>query len=167
MSNRPRAPQAHVSHQMPGRLRLKVPARRRDCDYFADVLEGLSQWPAARRVAVNPVTASVLVEHRGDLAALSRFAERQGLFAVPAGPEPTVPVAGRIRRELTDVDERLRLIAGGALDLWSATSLVFIVLAVVQLARGNYMGPATTLIWAGVSAMRQARTEPNLAPPQG
>ncbi|TVR98966.1 MAG: hypothetical protein EA406_05210 [Rhodospirillales bacterium] len=151
---------------MPGRTRLKVPARRRDARYFAALLEGLSQWPAVRRVYVNPLTASVLVEHRADVAALGRFAEGKGLFVLPTGPAPTVPIAGRIRRELADVDDRLRVIAGGTLDLWSATSLVFIGLAVVQLARGNYMGPATTLIWAGVSAMRQARSQPITPSPE-
>jgi hypothetical protein len=37
--------------------------------------------------------------------------------------------------------------------MWAMVSLLFIGLAVIQLARGRILGPVTTLTWAAINAM--------------
>jgi hypothetical protein len=37
--------------------------------------------------------------------------------------------------------------------MWAMISLLFIGLAVIQLARGRILGPVTTLAWAAIRAM--------------
>jgi hypothetical protein len=78
MSNQ--LPPAFVSHQMPGRVRLRVPTMRHQKDYFARMREQLASIPGLRRLTTNTATASVLIEYVGDLEALDQLGERLALF---------------------------------------------------------------------------------------
>lgn len=148
-------PEAHVSHASAGRVRIKVPGRRGDSDYFAEVARRLGQCPGVRQIAVNPLTGSILIEHESETAAILDFAETGDVVSLKP-QEDVVPLAVTVREGAAEMDRRLREAAGNALDLWSATSLVFLALACVQLARGHYVGPASTLLWTAVAAMRMA-----------
>lgn len=148
-------PEAHVSHAAPGRLRIRVPGRRGDGVYFARAEERFGACPEVHRVAVNPLTGSILIEHTTDMAAIGRFAENNDLLVLQAAPA-VVPLGVTLRAGVVDLDTRVRRAAGGTLDLWSAVSVVYLALACIQLFRGYSMGPATALLWTGLSAMRMA-----------
>lgn len=148
-------PEAHISHAAAGRVRIKVPGRRGDSDYFAQAERRFGQCPGVRRVAVNPLTGSILIEHETETAAILDFAETGDMVSLKP-QEDVVPLAVMVRESAAEMDRRVREAAGNALDLWSATSLVFLALACVQLARGHYIGPASTLLWTAVAAMRMA-----------
>jgi hypothetical protein len=148
-------PEAHVSHAAAGRLRIKVPERRGDTGYFARAGECFGECPGVRRVAINPLTGSILIEHATDMAAIADFAESHDVLSLR--PERSgVPLAAALRETADELDRRLRRAAGDTLDLWSATSLVFFALACVQMLRGQYLGPATALLWTAIAAMRMA-----------
>jgi len=53
-------PEARVCHLTTGRLRLRVPEKRRDNAFFRTVEQRLAGWDNVDRVEVNPLTASVL-----------------------------------------------------------------------------------------------------------
>ncbi len=148
-------PEAHVSHAAAGRVRIKVPGRRGDSGYFAEAERWFGQCPGVRRVVVNPLTGSILIEHESDTAAILDFAETGDVVSLKPQGE-AVPLAATLRESAVDLDRRLRRAAGDTLDLWSAASLIFFVLACIQLMRGHYMGPATTLFWTAVAAMRMS-----------
>ena len=74
-------PHAEITHNSPGRLRLRIRARRGRADYFAGIEEKLVQCPGVERVLTNPVTGSVLLEPAVDLAALVAFTQAQQLFS--------------------------------------------------------------------------------------
>ena len=75
-------PVAVVAHSAQGRTRFKIPARRRDAQYFATVEQRLPNAPDVERVQANPITGSVLVHHRGPAEALYTYAEKNELFRV-------------------------------------------------------------------------------------
>src|ERR1051326_4256278 len=68
----PDLPEGRVCHLTNGRVRVKIPEKRRDEAFFNAVRERLGSWSSIEAVEVNPLTASVLVHFR-DLGAL--FAE--------------------------------------------------------------------------------------------
>jgi Heavy metal associated domain 2 len=148
-------PEAHISHSAAGRLRIKVPGRRGNTGYFAQAEKRFAECPGVRRVAVNPLTGSILIEHATDTAAILDFAETGDVLSLRPERE-AVSLAANLQETAADMDRRLRQAAGDALDLWSATSLIFLALACIQLLRGHYMGPATTLLWTAIAAMRMA-----------
>ncbi len=148
-------PHAHISHSAAGRVRIRVPGRRYDAPYFARVEQRFRECPGVERVAVNPMTGSILIEHTTDTAAITDFAE-QGEFLSLQADLKVVPLGATLRAGVSDLDSRVRRAAGGAMDLWSAMAVFYIALACIQALRGQYMGPASTLLWTGLSAMRLA-----------
>ena len=148
-------PEAHISHSAAGRLRIMVPGRRGDTGYFAQAEKRFAECPGVRRVAVNPLTGSILIEHATDTAAIVDFAETGDVLSLKPERE-AVSLAASLQETAAEVDRRLRRAAGDALDLWSATSLIFFALACIQVLRGQYMGPATALLWTAIAAMRMA-----------
>lgn len=148
-------PEAHISHAAAGRVRIKVPGRRGDGGYFAEAGKCFAECPGVRRVTVNPLTGSILIEHGTDTAAIADFAESGDVVSLKRERE-AVSLATNLQETAAEMDRRLRRAAGDALDLWSATSLLFFTLACIQVLRGQYMGPATALLWTAIAAMRMS-----------
>ncbi len=72
-------PLAVVEHSIPGRMRLRVRARRGDAGFF-ERAAGLGRVPGVHGVRANAQTGSILIEHAGDEAAVLAAAREQGLF---------------------------------------------------------------------------------------
>src|SRR5271166_2751206 len=62
-----------VSHQTPGRLRLKIPSVKGDPEAMARIAESFARGPGVQKVTANPLTGSVVVkyapDHRRDVQA--------------------------------------------------------------------------------------------------
>src|SRR5947209_11616333 len=92
-------PQARVCHYASGRLRVKIPEKRRDEAFFDKLREHLSGWDSIERVEVNPLTASVLVEFSSLLELLAENAMKNDLFEVDFD---TLSAIGEEPKPLTD-----------------------------------------------------------------
>lgn len=144
---------AYLAHRMPGRARLRLPDRRGDAGFFAELAERLAECEGIARIEANPRTGSVLITHAGDLEAILGFGERQGLFAL-FSREPREPsMAKRLHAEFQGVSEGLSRATGGQLDLAMAVFVLLVSGAFVQLLRGNVFGPTTTLLWYASSLL--------------
>ena len=135
-------PDAHVEHELPGRLRRRGPSRRGDRGYFAWASQSGAGLAGVRRVQANPLTGGLLMEHAADAAAIAAFAREHGLFdlrprAVPTQTRALVP-AGAPRAALPHPLSVVALGLAGA--------------GVVQLARGQALGSASESLWNAVSA---------------
>lgn len=118
---------------MPGRTRLRVPDRRSDTVFFASLTTTLSAMAGIQRVAVQPVTASVLLEHTKPLPKLLQAAEDAQLFKLSEPWQQPVPP------QPAKLDPRLLIGVGiGVFALW-------------QLAQGRILPPAMTLGWYAAS----------------
>lgn len=174
----------YLTHQIPGRARLKVPARRRDRRFFDEVAKGFSSCPGVSAVEADPRTASLLVRHTSPWEAIVDSARRSGLLAgpgrpvapaapigsiavppesagtpgVPAAvpePEPPAPWAGR---QVPDRQGPGRPAGrpAGQMDLRRPLALLFFVGGVVQLFRGQILLPAIALFWYAFDLWRTA-----------
>jgi hypothetical protein len=160
----PDLPEGHVCHLTNGRVRVKIPEKRRDEAFFNTVRERLGSWSSIEAVEVNPLTASVLVHFR-DLGAL--FAENamknelftidfEALKAEREGPRRSLTAWARQR--WIDADNLLRRYTDGNADIRSAAFLIAVVGALVQLSRGQIAPPAATLFWDAGEMLRVWRT---------
>ena len=163
----PDLPEGRVCHLTAGRVRVKIPEKRRDEAFFSTVKERLASWGSIEAVEVNPLTASVLV-HFNDLGAL--FAEnamKNELFtidfeALKAEHErPRQPLTAWARQRWADADKLLRRYTNGNADIRSAAFLIAVIGAVVQLYRGQIAPPAATLLWDAGEMLRIWRTALN------
>jgi hypothetical protein len=134
---------AHVTHRLPGRMRLRIPARRGDPAFFARLVERARDLPALRAVRANPVTSSLLLEHEGEIEPIARAL---GLDLV--APRPPAP---RTRRPAAPASP------------FGLAAIGFGAASAVQLARGRLAGDsAVENLWNGLTAFR-ALKRPGLA----
>jgi hypothetical protein len=130
-------PAAQVIHDSPGRLRLKLPDRRGETGLFAEVGGRLAQAPGVAEVRTNARTASILILHESDRGSLMRWAETAGVLQETA--RSFAPFPPRPARE----------------PGWRTVLAVLVaVLAVVQLFRGQVLGPFTTLAFMAAQIAR-------------
>jgi hypothetical protein len=141
---------AFIVHELPGRLRLKIPEKRGDTAYFTRLAEQLPHCPGVARVDGKAHTGSLLVLHASATRAadIDAYAERLGLFSLtdrPATPRRTLRQCANAGVDA--LDRGLLAASGGVVDLGSAILLMLLVLAARQAARGQVLVPAFSLLW--------------------
>jgi hypothetical protein len=153
---------AQVTHRTRGRLRLRIPEKRRDLPFFLALYEELRQAPHIGEVVMNPLTGSVLLRFdEANRAVIADSLEQSHLIAVIEVPSP-----GRIpaRAGLTEGGERDAQLARRATDLRAALFLVMLGLSVHQILRGHFFAPVLTLLLYGVDLAAGYRREKQAAP---
>lgn len=157
------APLATLAHHSPGRARIRVAARRGDTSYFDRVRDSFSQCPGIRHLDVNPSTGSILLHHSLGIEEIVGFGRENELFDLeessPRRRSPLARLGGSLRR----LDQHLARSTGGSLDLATIAFVVFAGGAVVQLARGKALAPASTLAWYAASLLLLASALPRAA----
>lgn len=109
--------------------------------------------PGVRSVRVNPLTASVLIEHAQPFPPLGSFAAGAGLFLLEATPPPLPPIGPAVRSAASALDRTVRRSAGGTWDLWTLLAFLLLTLALVQARRGTVLPPAISLAWQALTAL--------------
>lgn len=143
-------PAAHVVHQTPGRMRIRVPSKRGDSEFFKWLEHGLAGFPGVTSVAANPLTAGVLLQHAGDAKDILAYARAQGFFDV----QPAGSLQERADANLEEVSRTLRRVSGGEVDLNSIMVVALTALAVQQAIEGNIVAPAVTMMWYALDLVR-------------
>lgn len=138
-------PVAHVEHHLPKRVRLRIPSRRSDSEFFAATAEQLLHAPGIRTVRANPTTGSIIIEHRGEWNAIAAFAREHGLFEI--APRHAHSRPGHVR-------ERRRRVA---MTPMSVTTAALTALGVYQVIRRRLLGNAVESLWQGYRAYTALR----------
>jgi hypothetical protein len=141
-------PAVQVVHQVPGRLRVRVPAGAR-----ADGLaEAVAELPGVISAAWSPVTRGLLVRYDPDaadesaiVAAIAEHAQVD--VEMPAPPEtnghrPTL--AGTVTSVVGDLDARIARTTQGAVGLGVLVPVALTLWAGLEILRGR----AAPLVWS-------------------
>ena len=151
-------PRAIATHDIPGRLRLYVPGRVHDAEYFHNVEHAMKSLQGILNVRANPTTGSVLILHQLSLDPIAHHALHLKLFEVaeretsPAmSPaeyvEQAIAVEG-IAENLIRLDTRFRNITLGTL----------IAAGVYQAVRGSFLPPGLTIFAYVINVLNRSRT---------
>jgi hypothetical protein len=136
-------PAAHIEHQLPGRVRLRIPSKRGEVPFFEKVVWELSKHPAVQELTATPLTGSIMLQYVEPLRAITAAAADQNLFetaqAQPARKRGEPNKAGRVGK-------------GSALTNSFATGLSG--LSLFQAAQGNVLGSAVESFWHSFGAHR-------------
>ena len=146
----------HIAHQLPGRVRLRPSGTALTADELTHLTEAIARLPGVIACIGRLVTGSLIVEHEGDFARIAEDAAAQALFALVEAPAPK-PVGLMAEEGLTYADLRLRELSNGQFDLRSALGTLILGLAVLQLARGQIVGPAMTLLLQSIDLLARRR----------
>ncbi|MEZ5714015.1 MAG: hypothetical protein R3D85_01885 [Paracoccaceae bacterium] len=140
--------QAHLSRYR-ARLRAEAEVLRDDLIALADriaAVEGIT------RVLARPATGSLILETAAEAADVLASLKDLGLVRIAAPGKPP-PVDQVLQLGLARMDFGIRDKTDNELDLRTAMALALIAGAIVQMARGRYAGPATTLLMSAFSLL--------------
>jgi hypothetical protein len=140
-------PLAHVTHRVPGRTRIKIPAKRGDSAYFRRLAEHLDRLPGLKGFTANPRTASVLMYHGIELTSIASRAAEEGLFRVEDPPSRNVPIARQVTDGLKGIDEGFAFVSSGLFDLKSVVLVALVGMGIYQIRKGDLLAPAASLLW--------------------
>lgn len=170
---------ANLEHKVPGRVRVKIPSKRRDRSFFAAVQEKIRPHPNVHHLTASEYTGSVIIHHSGnveeilalaielfelspedkEVKKLKAVARRSGL-PVPEILDATAVVAAGLgvyqfarRGDLGTASENL-LAAVGAYRFLDSLRIAaaFAGLGIVQLLRGEWVGSGTSLVFYSLLA---------------
>lgn len=149
-------PAAHVSHEMFGRVRLRVPALRRHAPYFQVAERILSECEGVRRVETNPLSGGILVFHRTSIQEIARYAQEKNLFDLVIESD-TDPPSARVARQIGHLDTIVTALTRGRVDTrtWLFSGLMLA--AVYQALRGNALPAGVSLVHYALDALPPSR----------
>jgi hypothetical protein len=170
----PNLPAARISHFTGRRLRIKIPEKRRNTDFFDTVAEQLATWDSVEGVETNPLTASVLIHFPDPERLFLEAAAKNDLFdidfdaAFGNSSEPVVTQAAV--QSFQTADHALRRWTQNQIDMRGVLFVLLFAGGVFQLLRRRLDAPAPTLLWyagdlIGLWSDRPADT-PLAAPPR-
>ncbi|WAK03205.1 HMA2 domain-containing protein [Methylobacter sp. YRD-M1] len=147
-------PSAFIKHQLPGRVRLKIPQKRGDINYFNRLEELFSDFLGINELKLNPSTASIVINHENgvSLQDIVEFAKTRNLFNLVKEAEdhdeiiPNLYIKALTLTGFNRFDKALLDYSKGRLDARSFLFLSLIGLAIHQAARGNVLAPASSLL---------------------
>ena len=155
-------PTAHIVHRLRGRLRVKVPEKRRDADWLADTASRLKQLPGVDQVEVRALSGSLLIRHQANTGLEHRLTST-GLFSITDAPIATPPVLDPIMDGISRSHHKLDRRTGGRANLQTVLILLLVLAAFVQTLRGQILAPAVSLIWyAAILAIASKKQEREL-----
>lgn len=155
-------PDAYLSHAIPGRLRVKIPSKKGDSRYFDDVCTQMSGYEGIEKVAVNALTASILVIHAVDSKKIAAYAERNNLFRMEdVKPfEKQTYISRKVSETFKDVNSRVIVSTKGFANVPDLVLLALVGLSAIQISRGNFTAPAWyTALWYALNIFLKAQAK--------
>ncbi len=139
-------PAGYIAHRIGDRVRVRIPERKGDAAYFMRVERNLSACERVIYVEANPLTASILLRYTGANDDLRRDAINLGLFAIEEIPPSVNPVLTATSERIDQLNRFLQRSSNGSFDLLEVAFVGLIGASIVQVLRGQALGPASTLL---------------------
>lgn len=144
-------PEAHISHRISSRIRIKIQSKKGDPDYFSHVKKEFSDYGRLESVEVNTSTGSLLLVaveiNKEDVA---KFANSKDLFDLKE-EQAHMPLSRKLMEPVECVSKTLHRSTKGEIDLPGLAFLSLLGVGVYQVARGNFVAPPWyTAFWYGL-----------------
>jgi hypothetical protein len=144
---------AQIAHELPGRVRVRLPDYRGDAAVFAQLEGALRESQLFHGVRGNPVTASLVLEFSGP--------KEQVLEALrahmPVELDMSTPASGHASFLARIPTDPVRLVSGKDINVMFLIGTLFGAVGLVQALRGRIMLPALSAFWYASDAFRLAR----------
>lgn len=145
---------AYVTHRTPTRLRIRVPARRHDAEWWQRVGAELREVPGISAVEINPLTASMLVHHDAGFEPARALVGNELLSLADERRVARGSLLDQVRERFASIDAAISAASDGKVDLASLALLGLGALILQQVLRGNVTAPAVTLAWYAAELTR-------------
>ncbi len=144
-------------------MRLRVPEKRGDPTWLAELRSRLLAHPAIESVTTNPVLGSILlVFTEASAVAIEEYLGTEMGLDLTNDPPPLAQALSGVTQAVDVLDQMVGEMTAGGADLRTLAFLVFLGLALRQALRGEVLGPALPLVWYAFDLLRDRR--PDLGP---
>lgn len=144
---------AQIAHELPGRVRVRLPDYRGDAAVFAKLEDALLESQLFDGVRGNPVTASLVLEFSGPreqvLDALRAHMSVE--LDISTRASSRAPLSARIPTD------PVRLVSGKDINAMFLAGTLFGAVGLFQTLRGRIMLPALSAFWIASNAFQLAR----------
>jgi hypothetical protein len=155
------APAAYITHRTGQRLRIRIPAKKGDSEYFSRIHSGLMQLGSVDRVEVNPLTGSVLIVASAGLEKVYDVFLAREWFTLSQSSAAPRPLSRKLIRGFQALDSQIEQLTGGELDIPSIALVGLIFSGFFQISIGNFSAPAWyTAFWYAASIAVKADKPP-------
>ncbi len=139
----------YLSHASKGRLRLRIPSKKRDSAFFAQLQAVLSAIPGLDQVQANPLSGSLLILHSELPEEMTSFIETlAGLAPKRKAGGKSNTIYQRVTGTFHQVNTQIQGFTKGELDVPTLTFIALVVVGVYQISRKNFAAPAWyTAFW--------------------
>lgn len=147
-------PVAKISHQTPERLRIKIPSRKGDIEYFDSLQDKFTNFAEVETLKINPSTSSVLIIHnKSNGVDFIKFGKQQNLFTLEdKSPSYHNTLTKGVVGGFNFLNDIIKRIFSRELDIPAIAFIALISVAIYQIARGNFRAPAWyTALWYGMN----------------
>lgn len=142
---------AVIAHWISGRVRLLIPDKRGDAEYFRKLSSEFSDVNGLQKVKVNPTTGSLILEFTGGVEGIVQRALMRDLFRIDAMKIPQDAPAS-----LGLDTNPIHLVSNRKIDAMFMLASALGAAGVVQIMRGKIFSPALALFWYAQQAFRQS-----------
>lgn len=142
-------PVAQVSHQIAGRLRVRIPSMKGNAKHLDSIKNEFSGIKGITGVEINPMTGSVLF-HLGDISlkTITDHALSRGFFRLDEPVASPVGLQQRMTGAFEGFNDKMKSFTGGELDVAGLSFLFLVGAGVYQIRKGNFAAPAWyTAFW--------------------
>jgi superoxide dismutase len=140
---------AVVSHNSPGRVRVKIAALKGDVGALNACKEQLTQCPGISTVEVNATTGSMLFLHETSMASIAEYARAKDIFVLREQRRERGSNPGNFQQNITEtfngIDNKIKRLTDGEMNMGGVAFIVLLGAGVTQILSGN----AGALPWYG------------------
>jgi hypothetical protein len=133
---------------MPGRVRVKVPAKKGDFAYLQRIVEEYGSRAGIGRVLASPETGSVLFLHDLEKKRIMEHLGSSSLFRLEFGANRQGDLHQDVKGCFRNISSKVENATGGAVNISQAAFLALLGAGIVQIGRGNMTAiPWYTAFW--------------------
>lgn len=142
-------PEALLCHITKGRIRVKIPSKKGDKNYFELVKETFKNSGMIKDITINPTSCSCIIYSDESVDKIKEYAQSKELFNLKLiDVEKRKIINYTIKQTFGNFDNKIRRFFNNEIDLAGATLIALIGLTVYQIGRGNFSAPAWyTSVW--------------------
>mgnify|MGYP001256366744 CR=1 FL=1 len=142
------APTAYICHRIDRRIRVRIPEKKGDVDYFSLLKRRLAEMKGIERCELNPTTGSILFTLSEGGEEVGEFAVQSGLFRLESAPPSPPRLTHQVKRSFSDLNGRVTSFTGGSLNLGEIAFLCLMGVGIYQVSLGEFLIPAWyTAFW--------------------
>lgn len=148
-----------ISHASKGRLRLRIPSKKRNGVFFEHLYSEITKLPGLTQVQVNPLSGSILIVHTKLPDEISAWLHSQANLTSKNNAllHPN-NVHKAISGTFEEVNGRIRGFTKGELDIPTLSFIALLTVGIYQISRGNFTAPAWyTALWYALNIFLKSK----------